>query len=191
MASLFLITEERRGTTTGLLMPAALFSTGFALSFSLTHSALFMAYNPLPAWVMKSLSGIYILMVGIFLLSQAVHLVRPWIYSIGGLLLGISFGIIYMPCISPTLSKIFNIAMQPDSMGYGILLSFLYAVGLGVSLTVAALAVIALMRVTGLSQRWTLQLRRLFAALLVVLGILNITGYMVYYKSIILKPFIK
>lgn len=191
MASLFLITTERRGKYEGFLLPPVFFTFGFAISFSLMHSPLFMSVNPVPTWLLKIASGIYILATGVLLFSRAVHLVKDWLYWAGGFLLGITFGIIYMPCISPSLSKIFTIAMQPDSMTTGLLLAFLYAVGLGISLIIAGLVVIGILHTTGVYRRHNASLRKFFSVFLIILGLLNITGYMVYYKSLILKPFIK
>ncbi len=191
MASLFLIGAERRAPAREFLLPVLFFVLGFAISFSLMHSPLFMAVNPVPTAILKRAGGVYILVTGVFLFSRAVHLVKDWLYWPGGFLLGVAFGIVYMPCISPSLSKIFTIAMQPESMKTGLFLSFLYATGLGISLTIAGLMVIGIINSTGAYRRHNTTLRRFFSFLLVVLGLLNITGYMIYYKSLILKPFIK
>ncbi len=190
MAAIFLITTERRGATRDFVLTTLFFAAGFALSFALTHSPLFMAMNPVPTWLLKIASGTYILATGVLLFTNVIHL-ADWLYRVAGFVLGVTFGIIYMPCISPTLSKIFTMAMQPESMGAGLALSFLYAVGLGISLIIAGLAVVGILHTTGASRRHNTLLRMSFSALLIILGILNMTGYMVYYKSLILKPFIR
>ncbi len=82
--------------------------------------------------------------------------------------------------------------IQPETAGWGSVLAFLYGTGLGIAFILTGLALVFLLgsiksfkAIDG--HRGTA--RVVCGLLVVILGLLNITGYMVEYKSLVLGLF--
>ncbi|MGL4611472.1 MAG: cytochrome c biogenesis CcdA family protein [Trueperaceae bacterium] len=97
----------------------------------------------------------------------------PW----GALLMGMAFAAGWTPCIGPILGGILTLSATSETMNQGILLLAVYALGLGVPFFLAALAT---ERFLNFSKRFRQHLpwvERGAGALLVVVGMLMVTGY--------------
>jgi cytochrome c-type biogenesis protein len=92
-------------------------------------------------------------------------------------LLGLLFALGWTPCISPTLSVVVNLGLNEGSALRGGLLGFVYALGLGVPFVVAGLAFTKMARAVSLLRRHQLALMRSGGLLMVVVGLLLVTGY--------------
>ncbi|MEL4305222.1 cytochrome c biogenesis CcdA family protein [Methanococcoides sp. LMO-2] len=57
---------------------------------------------------------------------------------LGGLLLGMSLGIIWIPCIGPILASILALVAVEGDIAYGAFLLFIYSMGLGIPMLVIA-----------------------------------------------------
>jgi cytochrome c-type biogenesis protein len=113
------------------------------------------------------------------LLNRDVRIHRlPGKGLIAAPLLGITFALGWTPCIGPTLGVVLGLAASSDqaSAARGATLSFAYCLGLGIPLLVTGLAFNRAMATFGAIKRHYRGIMAVSGALLVVLGILQVTG---------------
>lgn len=177
-----------------VFLPALAFAPGFAVPYSL------LSLNSLPVGrilsynlgILGFFAGVYILSVSLVLLfsGRAVfiegYLKRPIVLLGMSLLLGISFALIYSPCITPTLSEILNMTSRAETAVRGGVLALFYSLGICLGLTVAVAVLVFILRRSVFAVRNSKILKDACALVLAALGILNVSGLMVYYKAFFL-----
>jgi cytochrome c-type biogenesis protein len=168
-----------------LLLSVLLFIAGFTLVFVAVNvlggvlGRFFVAYADL---ITRILGVVVILLglvfVGVFGIAQrTVHpTVRGNLGLIGAPLLGVALGIGWTPCIGPTLSSIIAISWNLGDPWRAALLGLAYSLGLGIPFVLIALGFGWATRSIGFLRRHIRAVNLIGGALLIVLGVLMVTG---------------
>ena len=167
---------------------AAMFIIGFLLVFmTLGASATLagQAFNRvLPA--ISRLGGVVVILFGILLLDWIrlpalardlrVRLRTKPSGASGSLVVGIVFGAGWTPCIGPILATILLYASMEATVARGTLLLAMYGLGLGLPFLVAAIGFNWFLVSLESLRTWARPLQRVAGILLVVIGVLLLTG---------------
>ncbi|SEB68682.1 cytochrome c biogenesis CcdA family protein [Rhodobacter sp. 24-YEA-8] len=96
--------------------------------------------------------------------------------AFGAFLLGLAFAAGWTPCIGPQLGTILSLAAQEGSVTRGTFLLGVYAVGLGLPFLISALFIERAMGVMTRLKRHMKWIERAMGALLLIVGIMMVTG---------------
>ena len=173
-----------------VLLNSLAFILGFSLVFvSLGASVSFLAsfflsYRSL----IRVLGGIFILTVGIYLLGFVkisvlerylqFHLKDKPAGYLGSALVGMTFGVAWIPCVGPILGAILTLAATSSEIGSGVFYLATYAAGLAVPFFLSAVAVNSFFEFSQKFRRYVQAVHVAAGVLLIVVGILLITDYM-------------
>ena len=173
-----------------VLLAAVAFVLGFAVifvAFGATASVVGQALA-LHADLLAKISGGIIILLGLHFLGvfrigilereARFHPEKKPAGLIGAFVIGMAFAFGWTPCVGPALAAILFVAASEDQALYGASLLLVYALGIGVPFLLAAAAIGPFM---SFMQRFRPYLRRIeqvMGALLVLTGILFITGSM-------------
>jgi cytochrome c-type biogenesis protein len=164
-----------------------------SLLFVLGFSAVFVAYGTLFGslgdWLIdyrRQISivlGAFTVLVGVAFVGLVPWLQRdvrvhkvPAVGLAAAPLLGVLFGVGWTPCIGPTLAAVETLAVNQGTAGRGALLSLVYALGLGIPFLVAGLAFRRMLGAVRWVRRHQVWVVRLGGTMLVVVGLLLVTG---------------
>ncbi|MQA04390.1 MAG: cytochrome c biogenesis protein CcdA [Streptosporangiales bacterium] len=174
----------RRGRT---LLGSALFVLGFSAVF-VSAGALFGGIGYLfqeYADPITRVLGVVTILLGVVFLGFVPQLQRDtrplgrWSADIGmagAPLLGILFGIGWTPCLGPTIGAVQTLAFSEASAGRGALLATAYCLGLGSPFLVLALVFRRALGAVSWLRSHQLFVKRFGGGLLVLLGVLLVSG---------------
>ena len=91
-------------------------------------------------------------------------------------LLGVVFALGWTPCIGPTLGVVYSLAFNEGTALRGGLLAFVFALGLGIPFVLAGLLYTRMARAVGVLRRHQAALLRIGGVLMVVVGLLLVSG---------------
>jgi cytochrome c-type biogenesis protein len=169
---------------------SCLFILGFSIVFVALGASLtvigsaFQQYN---RWI-EIIGGILIIGFGLNLLEilkiPGAQRDRGYKFStrpaghLGSLLIGMGFGAGWTPCIGPILASILTMAAITTSIYQGILLLIVYSFGLAIPFIISSLAVDKYIKTFKRIRKWIPWIHRISVTLLMIIGILLLTGYL-------------
>ena len=171
-----------------VMVHAALFVAGFSAIFILLAagaSFLGVFFSANRDWIAR-LGGVLIIVLGLHLMG--VFRIMPLMRErrlqlsdkpgghLGTLAVGAAFGAGRTPCIGPGLGAILTLAGTQETIWSGVGLLAAYSAGLAVPFLLAALAFDRFLNTFKRMRRWIPVLEKASGALLIVLGLLLVTG---------------
>lgn len=188
---------QRRRT----VLAALFFVLGFSTVFILMGVSASYVGQLLRAWlpVLAQVAGVFIILMGLNFLGvfKLGFLSREKRYHaetrpaglIGAYCVGLAFAFGWTPCIGPVLAMILTLAATEQDMARGAGLLAVYSAGLGIPFLLAAAGIGTFL---GFFRRFRSQMRnveRAMGLLLVLTGVMFLTGYMQAFSYWLIEQF--
>jgi cytochrome c-type biogenesis protein len=182
---------ERPGTARtrrAVFVHGLLFVGGFTLVFMLlgasaTFLGAFLHYAS--RWV-ERVGGVLLILFGLYLLGLLrlpgagrewrMHLARKPVGYLGTVLVGVTFGAGWTPCIGPVLGGILTLAATRGTLGQGMGLLAVYSAGLAIPFLLSTVLIERFLAGFRHMRAWLPWINRISGALLLILGLLMLTG---------------
>ena len=171
-------------------------ATGYAVWFVLGFGTVFVLLGASASWLGDLLlgwryelgiaAGIVVILFGLHMMGLSplnllqrearFHVDLPGGRTVGAYLMGIAFAFGWTPCIGPVLGAILTLSASSADLGRGVALLATYSLGLGVPFLLAAMftgRLLGLLRTLGRVGR---RLQQISGALLIIMGLLMMTG---------------
>ena len=171
------------------LVHALLFVVGFTLIFlalGATATVLGRLLGAGREWITRA-GGALVIVFGLYMLGvlnvrafaqeRRVHLADKPVGYLGTVLVGAAFGAGWTPCIGPILGSILTVTAGTAELPRGLALLGAYSLGLAVPFVLAAVAVERFLAAFKRIRPYLGAVTRVSGVLLVVAGVLMITGY--------------
>lgn len=188
--SLDQLTGKEQQSGRGVWRAAIAFVIGFSTVFIVmgaTASALNRLVMDNMGWLSVA-AGIVIIVfglhymgalrIGVLNFERRVHVEAKPAGLLGAFVLGLAFAFGWTPCVGPILATILMVAAGGDSVWYGTSLLAAYAAGLGIPFLIAAFAARPFMAFLGRFRRHMRAVELAIGSLLVVTGLLILSGKM-------------
>ena len=193
---LFLITLKQKnnfGINQWIILPCVAYGIGFTIFYSLLIASGLNISRPLIYNIgnLRVISGVVILCAALYILlvdriSFLKKLHSPLLLSVLSLFIGITFAIMYSPCITPTLSDIMGLASQRGTAVEGWYLAFCYGLGISIALCMTAITLILILRKRETVLQNINLMKNICGIIVLIPALLNITGLMRHYKAFVL-----
>ena len=108
---------------------------------------------------------------------------------LGAFAMGLAFGAGWTPCVGPFLAGLLGLASQQQTVGAGVLLLLVYALGLGIPFLLAGLAVNRSLTVMRSVRPHMLAIERFSGVLLIGMGLLLFTEQLTRITSLLTRIF--
>jgi cytochrome c-type biogenesis protein len=177
---------SRRRAVAGALLFVLGFSALFAVEGMAVGGVASVLLKPGNQEVITRVLGAIVIVLGLLFagvfdrFSFAGRMLKPSARPKAGLasapLLGVLFGLGWTPCIGPTLSAVLLLSASTATAARGGLLAFVYGLGIGIPFLIVAFAVERGVTLFGFARRHARMIGRIGGLLLVVVGLLEVTG---------------
>lgn len=166
----------------GLLFVAGFTAVFLVLGASATFLGSLMRYAS--RWVEIG-GGLLLVVFGLYLWGAfqlfggreyRMHLARKPTGYLGTVLVGVTFGAAWTPCIGPVLGGILTLAAARATLGEGMGLLAMYSAGLAIPFLLSTLLIERFLGAFQSIRRWLPWINRISGTLLILLGLLMVSG---------------
>ncbi|HSJ64746.1 MAG TPA: cytochrome c biogenesis protein CcdA [Gemmatimonadaceae bacterium] len=181
--------DEVQQARRSALVHSLLFIAGFTLIFlalgatATVFGRVLLVYRD---WISR-IGGVLIILFGLYLLGafqfafllreRRMHIADKPMGYLGTVLVGIAFGAGWTPCIGPILGSILILTSSSAELGKGLLLLFVYSLGLAIPFLVASLTLNHFLTAYAKVRRHLVWVNRVAGVLLIIVGLLLVTDY--------------
>ncbi len=167
-----------------LVLGTCLFVAGFSVVFVAVASVAGVAGAVLPnTRVLHVAAGVLAVLMGLqfmgalpLLRTERRPRWRPAVGLAGAPFLGAAFGVGWIPCVGPTLGAVVALSFVDGGAGRGAVLGVAYCLGLGLPFVLVSLGYARGLRALGPLRRHRVLITRIGGVLLVLVGVLLLTG---------------
>ncbi len=204
--------ERRVRVRARVVLASAFFVLGFSTIFvmlGVAASAFGQQLRRLQAWTIDLFGldlNVVQVVIGLFIIVMGLHFLGAFRISLfnrearvqvqrrpagpfSAYLFGMAFAFGWTPCIGPVLSTIMAVAGTRDTVGQGAFLLAVYSAGMGIPFLAAAFFAGPFMRLMRRFRRHMGSVERAMGALLVLTGVLFLTGQMTVLSQWLLRAF--
>jgi cytochrome c-type biogenesis protein len=140
--------------------------------------------------ILFGLHFVGIFRVAMFYADTRYHGSHPHGVSyIGAYVIGLAFAFGWTPCIGPVLATVLALAANQGSLATGVKLLFVYSLGLGIPFILAAVAVQPFLSFMQRFRRHLDKVEKVMGVVLIITGILFLTGSINWFGSWMLDTF--
>jgi cytochrome c-type biogenesis protein len=193
--------EGRGSNDKNVLWAAVFFVLGFTTVFvTLGATASFFGQavrSQLP--LLSQIAGIFIIAMGLnflglfkinfFSREARYHVEQKPVGLLGSYAIGLAFAFGWTPCIGPVLAAILSVAASSENVSQGAILLTAYSLGLGIPFMIAAASVNVFLSFFAKFKSKLGLIEKIMGALLVLTGIMFLTGSMQQISYWILEVF--
>lgn len=182
-----------------VLIHGSLFVLGFTLVFVLLGASvtfLGSLFGYAQGWI-ERIGGVLLIGFGLYLLGLLripgaerewrVHLADKPLGYLGTVLVGVTFGAGWTPCIGPVLGGILTLAATRSSLAEGVGLLTVYSAGLAIPFLLAALLMQRFLTSLKSARKWLPWISRISGVLLLIIGLLMVTGSFTLLTSLLAR----
>ncbi len=178
------------GASRKILLSALSFVAGFATIFVILGATASYLGQLLAQYLntLAVIAGILIIIMGLHFLGifkipllyreARVHVAEKPTNLVGAYIIGLAFAFGWTPCVGPILTAILFVAGSEDTVFKGAWLLMAYALGIGIPFLVASAFAGPFIKIMRRFSRYLGYIEKTMGALLVITGILFITGSM-------------
>lgn len=173
-----------------VMLAALCFVLGFTTVFVLLGATASAAGQMLRQYmpILTQIAGIAIIVMGLNFLGlfrlrflaqeKRYHHEAEGVTLLGAYGIGLAFAFGWTPCIGPVLAAILSIAGSSESVSKGVTLLAIYSLGLGIPFLIAALSLDSFLAFFRKFRRHMPMVERVMGLLLVITGVMFLTGSM-------------
>jgi len=176
--------ESRRKNMNITLLHSLAFVAGFSIIFVLLGATASLAGSILSQHLdtIRIVGGVLIIIMGVFVMGivpipflqqeAKIHLKSRPVGYLGTVVVGMIFGAGWTPCTGPFLGSVLALAMTSETLGSGMTLLLMYALGLGIPFILSAFAISAFLSSFNKLRKHFMIIKITSGIILVIMGVL-------------------